>query len=107
MPRGGLVLTPTSPRGVALPSLYRSRLYLEALLNLDSIFGKGVASIIHDGPHHYYMCLLKLDQLGFLNELNDLSTIPDKQFKGYLEKRMLQSSTTPSVSRMHRTPWRS
>jgi hypothetical protein len=48
-------LTPTSPRSVLCNSLLRSRLYFEVLLQLDSVFEKGIGSVVHCGPHHYYV----------------------------------------------------
>jgi hypothetical protein len=59
-------------------------MYLEALIDLPSIFAKGISHVIHDGSHHYYMCLLHLENLRFMNMLPDMAAIPDRQYKQYL-----------------------
>ena len=66
--------------------MLKSRLYLLALTKLDEIFRKGILSIDHRGPHHYFLCLLKLSNLTPLNALADVSTTPDDHFKEMLKQ---------------------
>jgi hypothetical protein len=79
-------LTPHSPRGLWIGALLKSRVNFEALLQIDSIFAKGLSAMVHDGPHHYYNCLLKLDDLSSLNALEDVSVVGDAKFKELLRR---------------------
>ena len=66
--------------------MLKSRLYLLALTKLDEIFRKGILSIDHRGPHHYFLCLLKLSNLTPFNALGDVSTTADDHFKEMLKQ---------------------
>jgi len=59
---------------------------LVALTKLDDIFRNGVLCIDHRGPDHYFLCLLRLQNLTPLNALRDVSTTPDDHFKEMLKQ---------------------
>ena len=66
-------------------NLTRSRLYLEALAALPRLFKEeGLTRFLHQGPHHYYKCLLKLEGYAELNNILSLKHWTDADFKRML-----------------------
>ena len=74
------------PEEVFVGNFLKIGLHLVALTNLVEIFRKGILSIDHRGPHHYFLCLLKLSNLTPFNALGDVSTTPDDHFKEMLKQ---------------------
>ena len=70
---GGMPLVPGGPLAFGKENLFKSSEYWQALMQLDSIFKKGVAEVFHHRPRAYYRCLMDLDA----NALNALLQRPD------------------------------
>lgn len=59
-----------------------SKLYLVALDTIDQILGKDgcLEEVRHGLPHHYYACLLHLEDLSPIADITDLAALKDRDF---------------------------
>ena len=77
-----LKMLPGSEKLVCTGMLLRSKLYFQALLSRDELFARGLTIIYHDGPHHYYKCILGEDaDVDRINSIVDVSALLDSDWK--------------------------
>jgi hypothetical protein len=81
LPPVAKLFVPGGPYIALLSNLPRSRLYFESLLRFAEILRDGFASISHEGPHSYYLCLQHPELAIAINAIADVKTHKDAYYK--------------------------
>jgi hypothetical protein len=82
------ISSPTKNSKIVLHGcITRSKKYLEALCNIDTLYERKLTTFHHGASQFYYICLLSLDDFTPLLQLGDASVIPDATWKKLLKSK--------------------
>ena len=83
----------------------RARVYFLCLAVASDIFEKGAPCIHHLMPEHYYLCLLRLHELGPLHARADLLNMTNIEFRAVWKASLDASSERPNLSLPDHDEW--